>query len=177
MVTEDRIRVVWSAIGIELLRQKSGKRIDEMLLPPAELNAVDDLEKNLHVILPADYKRSLSIHEGTEYWVWLWDAVSLGDLNYVFTSWRDNIKESSHPSQRNTKLIPHGQVRDCMFDALWIPVAANNGIPICLDLNPAPGGKLGQVIYVDWEDGTVKVIASSFLEFLENGLKKMQLGS
>ena len=48
----------------------------------------------------------------------------------------------------------------------WIPVLKRNKEPICADLRPAPGGSIGQLVEVDWEGGNIRVIASSFTEFL-----------
>jgi cell wall assembly regulator SMI1 len=131
-------------------------------------------EEAIGVPLPADYKLSLAIHEGVKYWVWLWDAVSIPEITQVLDFWKSNIEASSHSNNQGVQLISQGAVRRSMFDKLWIPVANDNGIPICLDLNPLPGGIVGQVICVDWEDGVVRVIANGFIEFLEGGLEKMR---
>ncbi len=173
-VSKHKIESLWKAIENELLRQKVGRRIEEMLLPPATKIDVARFEEIIGVSLPSEYILSLGTHEGTVYWVWLWDAVDLPCISEVIEAWKTHIDLASHPNGRGAELRSQGPVQRCMFDPLWVPFASDNGIPICFDLNPLPGGIVGQVIYVDWEDGTVRVIANSFVDFLENGLKKMR---
>jgi cell wall assembly regulator SMI1 len=114
------------------------------------------------------------VHEGTEYWLWLWKAVNFFSVKEVIAEWENNLNASQHPNNKDLNLKAIGPVRNVMFDPRWIPIGSNNGIPICLDLNPENSGATGQLILVDWEDGTVQLIASSFIEFLENGLEKMK---
>ncbi len=168
------IAEIWKAIADELLRKNQGKRLDYMLLPPALGTDIAIFESEIGTSLPTDYKASLYTYEGTVFWVWLWDAVTIPSISEVIHDWKLNLKEANHPNSRNAELLPYGPVRRCIFDSLWIPVANDNGIPICLDLNPLPEGSMGQMIYVDWEDGTVRVIAKSFTEFLKIGLGKMR---
>lgn len=51
----------------------------------------------------------------------------------------------------------------------WVPFAEDGGGNlICIDLDPAPGGKRGQVFYWDSLAGPRPPVASSFLEFFES---------
>lgn len=54
------------------------------------------------------------------------------------------------------------------YDEGWIPICIDNGDCICIDLNPSPQGKVGQVIkmYHDW--GRREVLADSFNEFISS---------
>ena len=146
------------------------------MLPPVAEERITKLEEQLAVALPLEYRISLCVHEGTAEHVWLWNAVSLSKIGVVVDDWTVFLEMSSPSHRRNqgAKLKSQGPVRTSLFDQCWIPIASDNGIPICLDLNPLPGGIAGQVIYVDWEDGTVRVIANGFAEFLADGLKKMR---
>jgi len=135
-IGKKQIEMLWGKIESELLRQKCDRQIGEMLLPPAEAINIVKFEEAIGVPLPADYKLSLAIHEGVKYWVWLWDAVSIPEITQVLDFWKSNIEASSHSNNQGVQLISQGAVRRSMFDKLWIPVANDNGIPICLDLIP-----------------------------------------
>lgn len=173
-IGKHRIESLWKAIDEQLLRKYPEYAEEPSFLPAAIEKSIQGLESLLGVTLPDEYRNSLGIHEGTASNVWLWDAVSLSGISTVIEDRKAIAELVSHPNNSGAELVPHGPVRRCMFDALWIPFANDNGIPICLDLNPLPGGVVGQIIYVDWEDGTVRVIANSFIDFLEDGLAKMR---
>lgn len=165
---------IWDQVEFELPRIYQGKSSKEMLLPPATEAEIAALEREFGVELPLDYKQSLQIHSGALYWVWLWGAVSLLPPNKVVRAWRENLELAAQPHNKGATLKPVGPVIGVLFDPRWIPFAEDNGIPICLDLAPAQGGLLGQVICVDWEDGTVRVVASSYSTFLERGVSEMK---
>lgn len=169
-----KVKQVWQEIEKEIRRLEPEYADQPSFLPPAQEKEVLDVERRLNVRLPDDYRASLQMHEGTAPFVWLWDAVSIAPLNVCLKDRATFLEEATHPSMQNVKLKAIGPVAEKLFDTLWLPVASDNGVPICLDLHPNPGGNVGQMIYVDWEDGTVRVIANSFLEFLEVGLKKLQ---
>jgi len=113
-------------------------------------------------------------HLANQVYVWLWDAISLSDINTVIQDWHSYLDMASSPKNKGGFLNTNGPVQNVLFDPKWIPVANDNGIPICLDMNPLPSGVKGQIVYVDWEDGAVTVIANSFIDFLEQGLCKMK---
>jgi cell wall assembly regulator SMI1 len=54
----------------------------------------------------------------------------------------------------------------------WVPIVKRNKEPICVDLEPAPGGHIGQLVEVDWEGGSIQVIAPSFTEFLSECVER-----
>lgn len=167
------IEEAWASIESRLVAIHE-KPASEMLLPPVAEDDICDLEKALGCKLPDEYKNSLRVHEAGVYWLWFWDAVALNDLSYVLESYRENVAAIGPRSADSAAGIrAEGFVNASVFDRKWVPIANDNGIPICLDLNPPSGGNYGQVIYVDWEDGTVRVIADGFLSFLKNGLQKM----
>jgi cell wall assembly regulator SMI1 len=65
---------------------------------------------------------------------------------------------------------PVGPVKgEFWWNPLWIPIATNGGgDDICIDLDPAEGGKVGQIItfWHDWE--LREVILDSLEEWLIN---------
>lgn len=169
----EKLLVMWERIGETLRRVYGAQTDDAWFLAPVSEDRIAEVERILGTRLPDDYRASLTIHEGVKQPVWLWDAVSLLELRLVLDDHERLFAEAIHPSMKGVHLTTVGLVRGVLFDRSWIPIASDNGIPICLDMNPPLGGSVGQVIYVDWEDGTVRVIAKNFLEFIESGLRRM----
>lgn len=58
-----------------------------------------------------------------------------------------------------------GPVKDCGWNSKWVPFLTSNVIPFCIDLDPAPGGSLGQVIRLDVEDVLLAVVAPTYEDF------------
>jgi cell wall assembly regulator SMI1 len=60
----------------------------------------------------------------------------------------------------------------------WIPIGRDRaGNLCCLDLVPASGGSVGQVIDRDHEAGPSRVLASSFLEVLSTFASDLEAGA
>ncbi len=165
---------VWRKLEGVLVSTQEGASLDEMLLPPASREEVRNLEIELGVALPSEFKQSLIIHSGTVFWVRLWDSVSLRAPDKILDDWRRLLSSADNEDGDMSSSLG---VNARQFDLKWIPIADQNGIPICLDLNPSPVGSLGQVILVDWEDGRVSLLAKSFLRWLTDGLNVMGLRS
>ena len=168
------VKNIWDKINIVLLKEYQDIELNGgFLLEGATEEKICGMERELNIILPYEYRVSLKIHEGTAPYVWLWDAVSISDIATVIDDWKTHIRMASSSRNIGFRLNSNGPILNVLFDKKWIPVASDNGIPICLDMNPLLEGNKGQIIYVDWEEGTVKVISNNFIDFLENGLCKM----
>jgi cell wall assembly regulator SMI1 len=64
-----------------------------------------------------------------------------------------------------------------MHDRLWVPLAHDLGDTLLrVDLNPAPGGRLGQVIFTDHADDTAILIAPSISRFLADFADDLDAG-
>ena len=78
---------------------------------------------------------------------------------------------------RNGIIVVVGAVKPNMFLKEWIPVMECNGdVFWALDLSPPEGGIVGQVIEVDWEGCSWKVVASSFSELLTSYASSLEAG-
>jgi cell wall assembly regulator SMI1 len=72
---------------------------------------------------------------------------------------------------------PDGPIQTDWWNPKWIPLSYNgSGDHHCLDLDPAPGGQVGQIITVwhDWEHR--EVIASNFQAWLEQFADDLESG-
>jgi cell wall assembly regulator SMI1 len=64
-------------------------------------------------------------------------------------------------------LTATGSVKNNFWSEHWIPFHVTDWSKICFDFDPPQRGEMGQIIEVDWEGGSVKVIARNYTEFLE----------
>ena len=140
----------------------------------ALVSDIEIFEREIGVTLPEDVKDSFLRHNGMPkengyYCFWEGNFLSLNDsLNERNERIRITKEVSSEPGAPD--YYPPGNVigpvKPLIWSSSWIPVLKKNKEPVCIDFDPAKGGAIGQVIEVDWEGSEVKVIASSYREFL-----------
>ncbi|MEU8241190.1 SMI1/KNR4 family protein [Actinoplanes missouriensis] len=173
----DQVRAAWERIETGLLRvlPESVSRLEE----PADDAAIDIVQAELGLALPADFRASLLIHNGTSWGMpqplpmdQLYSAEEIVEATQM---WRDNADDDSdfHDPGKLAYYIDHGMLRvDGPVHRLMggegrIVVATMNGdVWWLLDLDPAPGGTPGQVIRVDIECAEWDVLAPSWTELL-----------
>lgn len=69
------------------------------------------------------------------------------------------------------------EIRNESWNAGWIPLAGNGGGDLyCIDMVPAEGGNVGQIISHNHETFNHKVVAKSFGEFLESLANRLESG-
>ncbi len=162
----------------------------EALSSGASEEAVAKLESELGCSLPADFRESLLIHDG-EVDAWMSEVFADGGA-YLGTEWIPKIwrerlavaeqvdmlsEEEIKESIREGTMRVEGPVSPCMYRKEWIPIMDSNGDIIwALDLAPAEGGTVGQVIKIYWEDISWAVVASSFAEFLHTYASQLEAG-
>lgn len=90
----------------------------------------------------------------------------------------DTASHSGWKRQAEEGLISiKGPVKPLTYSQKWIPFTDSNGdVDRFIDFDPAPGGVAGQVVEIDQECGTYKVVASSIEEFLHNYLSGLNSG-
>lgn len=152
----------------------------------ATTDQVRTLETELDVSLPDSFKTSLAVHSGEDDG---WPAKVFTDYGaYLSTSciaeeWRqrqqfdEDIEGDPEELIDQNVIMVDGPVKPKMFLTSWVPFLECNGDVFWdLDFSPAAGGKKGQVIEVDWEGNSWKVIADSFADFLENYVTGLERG-
>ncbi len=122
--------------------------------------------------LPSDYRESLLRHDGQELdqygcspgFVY---GLNLYPLSKVLFGRRmiDDLLRTELGGDLVIKT--YGPVRPVWWDKHWVTIADDgNGNYCCLDLNPATGGHVGQIIKV-WNEGHLRrVLSDSFREWL-----------
>jgi cell wall assembly regulator SMI1 len=137
-------------------------------------------EARMRVHLPDDVRESYLLHNGTDNRP-LFECYSLASLAEIIVDWRlsETVLEQeelglypSYPPPRD----PQGPVKRVMWNLGWIPIMDADGDHVMIDLDPAPGGKIGQVIERSHEVGPLRLIAYSFREFLSNYADDLEAG-
>lgn len=158
---------------------------------PASAAELDAAQMEIGISFPADLRASYQIHNGDDgasyafpngHWLlpvaecvqhWHYQK-DLGyprdhDLVENAPAWHDWVATDSARID--------GPVKPLLGSAVWIPVMSKNGdVMRFLDFNPAPGGVHGQVIEVDLECNVWRVLAPSFLAFLNSYADDLEQG-
>jgi cell wall assembly regulator SMI1 len=70
-----------------------------------------------------------------------------------------------------------GAVRNVPASPGWIPFARDSaGNFLCVDVDPDQGGSIGQVIEVAYDDGRLRVLASSLADYLDTLVARVSAG-
>jgi cell wall assembly regulator SMI1 len=140
---------------------------------PAADDEIRVLEGALGVKLPGDFIASLKIHNGqVSRYKAAFDGEVLLDAKGILSAWsgwRDLVVQGAFEGTRSD---PDSGVKDDWFNVGWIPFTADGmGNCLCLDLDPAPGGTVGQVIRVRHNDERRERLGLSFEQWLDRTVK------
>ncbi len=150
------------------------------LLPPASLQEIQRAEEILGVTLPDDVRESYSIHNGQAL-----DQQTAGyglvaghellRLSYVTAAWR-GYKAQYDEGSFDVMPEPAEGVKDDFWNPKWIPITTIGTTEhYCVDLDPGPGGTMGQIIL--WNrDGHRSVVARSFRDWLHAFAQDLEEG-
>ena len=110
----------------------------------------------------------LEIHDGDAGCVGLLGpGVFLLSASEIASTYLSNLNLASGDDDM---VMTEGPVRPRVASPGWIPIAGVNDIEACLDYDPAPGGVPGQVIFVDLENNSVRVVYESLLALFEGAI-------
>ena len=173
--------------------EKNAPIMLEDLNPGASEAEIFALENTLQSQIPEAFKASLRIHNGecdgwpskvfADYGAYLGTSRILEQWTQRKTVAETLMDDPASPEQIERQIATgiifvEGPVQPVLYLKEWIPVMECNGdVFWAIDLNPAAGGTIGQMIEVDWEGCSWKVIASSFSHFFEQYLAKLESGA
>lgn len=143
---------------------------------PATPDAVAEVEEVLGRPLPADYRAFLARHDGQRFvpvdaehgtLAPLFNGLDLLSVRLAAGEYETMLDEWDDEGPGD--IVALGPVRPLYKHALWWPITCLFGASQyhCIDLDPAPGGAVGQVIFVADDDEQRRVVAPSFAAFLE----------
>jgi cell wall assembly regulator SMI1 len=174
------IKQLWQRL--EAWANNNAPELLDELQGPASIVEIKELEKRLHLNLPEVLKESLLIHNGEddgwparvfyEYGAYL-------PVPKIYNLWKKlsslskdlerYIDDDEQPSDNRIKTVT--------FSERWIPVMEQNGdVFWAIDLDPGEAGINGQIIEVDWECDSYRVIADSFNDFLLKYVESLEGG-
>lgn len=176
---------VWKAYSTELQKHHPG---DFHLNPPATAEQIANFEKLAGNKLPADLKEFYLIANGQKYeseYSIIRPGFNLMPLEECTKAieglkHRSGQKMSSGLSEMiGVKFNQHGVKDEYDWLDKWVPIATDHfGNYLCIDYDPARGGKSGQLISVYFDDIVRDTFAYSLkghFAFIEKGLKNGSL--
>ena len=149
----------WNRIEAWLEQHAPGVR--ELLGKPASESSIAKVEQAMSVRWPEDLRASLRRHNGQLDAGGLVGGWQLYGLDEMLGEWR-TYEGDRGQHDLDSFVEPHPAIRSVYWDARWVPVAGlGSSDVVCVDLAPAEGGRVGQVI-MRWKDGERGVLAPSF---------------
>lgn len=138
------------------------------------------LETQMEVRFPDDFRESLQLHNGETTGsrpIYLIGGESLCSLKNIFENWDCFTELLQNGDFDGNKATATGPVKPDWWNVRWIPITSNGGGDhICLDVDPASGGRPGQVIQM-WHDwGQREVLAESFTAWLSDFADDLEEG-
>jgi cell wall assembly regulator SMI1 len=146
-------------------------KILQGLLPGATADAIHATEEQLGIQFPDDVRASYAMHDGqrgtTPSFMGEWELLSLQAIVKHWSLLKELLDAGTF-TDAEAVVETVGPVRENWWNAKWIPVTHNGaGDFYCLDMDPAPGGKQGQIITY-WHVNTQREkIADSFQELMK----------
>ena len=174
-MAHDDVARTW--LGIETWARQNLPGILVGLNEPAKPQAIAGLEAALGFPLPIDFRTSLGVHDGENGDGALLDTP--GQLLNV-RAIEDDLELERRALRGYAELMADrvsGPARRSLYAPRRVPIIDFNRDQIwLLDLDPAPGGQVGQVLMRDVEDGRLEVVAPSFAHFLADYLQRLETG-
>lgn len=148
------------------------------LRPGASEEAIAATEATLGVRFPDDLRQSLAIHDGQdEEAPGLINGCELLSLERIvdeWSIWTELLNEGEFDGLTSESDDP---VRGDWWNKAWVPLTYDGmGNHHCLDLDPADGGKVGQVIVMMQDDAYRPVIAPNYADWLEAFAEDLESG-
>ncbi len=177
------IEKAWESIRLALERRAPDVLAN--LREPASAQAISAFEAELGFALPEDLRASLRIHDGEIEDDW--SRYTFADFPYygieamrAARAIAAEVADSLDLLEEEDDLVAwqdlvsggvgrvEGPVKARNYNPLWVCIGSFNGdVFRYVDLDPASGGRVGQVIEVEPEAVSWKVVAPSFAKFLE----------
>lgn len=174
------MKEIWDHIHAWL--EENAPLVRASLRPPATMARIRATEKELGVRFPEDVRRCYLLHDGQNAdsrgfppaFLHGWEWLSLERMVDEWRVWKDLVDAGDLV---DCVTEPDAGVREDWYHPGWVPITYSGcGDHHCLDLAPAPGGTVGQIIEV-WHDMASRpVVAPSFIRWLEHFAAELEEG-
>ncbi len=144
----------------------------------ATIADIAETEALLGVRLPEDVRVSYQLHNGQVTngigFIEERELLSLQGIRQEWQVWKDLLDGGEFDDRWST---PVGPILTTWWSPKWIPLTANGcGDAHCVDLSPAMGGTVGQIITMRHDDTERTLIASSFAGWFETFATDLEMG-
>lgn len=144
----------------------------DLLQPGASDAQITELEDVLSIQLPEDVKSSYRIHNGQSGYGWLINGrefLSLERIQDEWQVWKELLDSGTFQTEegQDQGSEPEPGICNVWWSSKWIPLTYDgSGNHDCLDLSPAEGGTVGQIITMWHDDADRRIVAPSFRAWL-----------
>jgi cell wall assembly regulator SMI1 len=139
---------------------------------------VEATESILGFRLSEDVRESYLIHNGNMGHSGVFENQLFLPLEEVIRHWRlwsEGLARGRFKGLKPPQRI--GPIKDTWWNARWVPITdSGSGDHICVDMDLASGGSVGQIIRTNHEVGPLRVLASGFREFLKQFADDLEAG-
>jgi cell wall assembly regulator SMI1 len=172
---------IWTRI--ETWLKVNAPQVFDVLQPGASDAKIKELEDWLSIQLPEDVKASYRIHDGqSTYNYGLIDGrefLSIERIRDEWQVWKELLDSGTFQDDdgQDQGSDPAPGICNVWWSAHWIPLTYDGGgNHDCLDLNPAEGGTVGQIITMWHDDPQRQIVAPSFQVWLEQYAEGLESG-
>lgn len=145
----------------------------EKLNPPASEDEIMWAEKEMGVVLPEDVKSFYRVHNGET--KGMFGGREILSIHYMVEEWRLWKQLIDEGELDGVYSRPEKGIKRDWWNLKWIPLASDGGGNFyCLDLDPAEGGNVGQVIAVWHDEEERTAIASCFADWFAGIVEKLE---
>jgi cell wall assembly regulator SMI1 len=146
---------------------------DELFAPPASQENIARLEQGVGR-LPDELRSLLLLHDGACLSIGRWLLAPAAEIE---GTWQMLDGLSAEFADSHALTEPEPGVRALWWSARWIPFAGDGaGNHLCVDLDPAPGGCVGQVIEFVHDHGVRPRLADSLSDWFEKEAARLERG-
>lgn len=138
------------------------------------------LEKTFRLHLPKDVRQSYLVHNGCDLWSFPWGNMlaveSIWEKWVMYFGGNEDLRKNYGMECYTLSTI--GPMKKEVWNLHWIPLFDSGGPEtiLCVDLDPAVGGRVGQMICVGLESMEGRVVAGSFTELFANYVNDLEAG-
>ncbi|MGL5058964.1 MAG: SMI1/KNR4 family protein [Microcoleus sp.] len=183
VILENSMQEIWTKIETWLIA--NAPQIFEELQPGASEFRISELEELLSIQLPEDVKSSYRIHDGQFTYnyglIYGRELLSLERIADEWHVWKELLDSDTFKTEDGEDIGSEAAPGICnvWWSPKWIPLTYDGaGNHDCLDLNPAVGGTVGQIVTMWHDDPDRQIVAPNFRVWLQqyaDGLASGQL--
>jgi cell wall assembly regulator SMI1 len=144
----------------------------------ASESALAEAEEALGFPLSRDLRESLAAHDGNDgaFWLHKDDLGALMPLRDIVRTWQTLVGLFGD-GDNDASAKPPARIKRRWWHRKWVPILdPDMGDKTCIDLDPARGGKRGQVFYWSHTGGPGYIIAPGYAELFADFVRDLEEG-